>query len=660
MSDRPPQPAFDAKAYQLPQQDRVCGRLAEGKPCPVGPGGRGECQVQNLCVPWFDGTQWHCTRAAAFGGRCSEGPIPDPQHPEQSAECPHQIPPCQPVRSLRSRRRLVSGLTAAAALGLCLIILGGSAGDTEDAAVGTAAIISPGPLSAHHASMNQGCSACHSVATRAPADLLSSAIGGAGGIDESYRCLKCHHEFGQHALLPHSVSPDHLAATTDQSSAGQHTTRQVLARLLTEPETTASGQLACATCHSEHQGAEFDLTAMTNAQCQSCHSSTFHSFADGHPDFPEPPRGRLHFDHVTHMQLHFRNFERLMPSGKARMQCSDCHRPDAGAAMFRLESFDVMCASCHGPQIRDYDMSPQARLHDLVFIERSSNPADSKQVSPFMELMLSEQAADPAAAEQLLTDLAEDGEETLRRRLHMVCGQSTDAAMIEACVQALEESHFFDAVKVFGATRPAEPDSRPEGMQYGNWRLTADGQALAYDCNRHADAVLRTWIDLLARNARQYPEPPSDDQSGAFDRFLRDLVAPESTGRCLKCHTLEGGVAEGMTVNWQSPHGHRSGNGFTRFSHRPHLTLLSSEAEVDAIGGSQRCETCHALNHDGFSLVNSAFRLEDGMPGPRDEACSALGVNSVRRQDCAQCHTQTLAGDNCLQCHNYHVHEDSF
>lgn len=649
-----------SQEYQLPHMDRVCGRLAEGQPCPLGPDGHGECRVESLCSPWYDGTQWHCTRAAAFGGRCSEGPVPDPQNPEQSASCPHQLPPCQPVRSLRSRRRVISGVTAAGTLGLCLIILGGSSGDGSHSPTSTTAIISPGPLSAHHATMNEGCSACHSAATQSPVDFLSCVFGGAGGIDESHKCLKCHEDLGEHALQPHSLSPARLAALPQHSDGSRHTTQQMLSRLLVGHQTTESGQLACATCHQEHRGADFDLTSMTNAQCQSCHSSTFHSLADGHPDFDERPRARLHFDHLTHLNLHFQSFERLMPDGKARMQCGDCHQPDSSGHMINLESFEVMCASCHEPQIRDFDSRSDAQLHELVFFDADARHTDPADVSPFMQLMLDEKAGDPVAVRELLTDLADDGEETLRRRLHLVCDQSTESSVIEACVQALEESHFFDAMTVVGNEQNTGTETGPQDVIYGNWRFDPEHQTLVYDCTVHADPVLRAWIDLLAHNTRRYPEPPAPDSTGVFDRFFRDLAAPGSTGRCLKCHSTEQSSASGLLVHWSSAHGHRSQRGFTRFSHRPHLTLLSSEEEVNAVGGTRRCEACHALNGDSFDLVSPAYQLSDGLPNPHRQACSALGVLPVHRQNCAQCHTQTLAGDNCLQCHNYHVHEDSF
>lgn len=122
-----------------------------------------------------------------------------------------------------------------------------------------------------------------------------------------------------------------------------------------------------------------------------------------------------------------------------------------------------------------------------------------------------------------------------------------------------------------------------------------------------------------------------------------DLIAPESTGRCLKCHSVNSVSGEGLVVNWQTRHGVRSLQNFTHFSHKPQLTLLSSEVEVHAIGNSQRCETCHALSQDSFDLINHAFRTDDSMPNSTESMCSALDVISTQRQ-------------NCTQCHNDHVH----
>ena len=63
--------------------------------------------------------------------------------------------------------------------------------------------------------------------------------------------------------------------------------------------------LACAACHTEHQGRDFDLKRMGDQQCQACHQAQFASFASGHPEFTGYPyvrRTRMQFDHVSHWQ----------------------------------------------------------------------------------------------------------------------------------------------------------------------------------------------------------------------------------------------------------------------------------------------------------------------------------------------------------------------
>lgn len=324
----------------------------------------------------------------------------------------------------------------------------------------------------------------------------------------------------------------------------------------------------------------------------------------------------------------------------------------------KLRSFDVMCASCHSRQIGDVDVESPARLHDLVFINWPEITTDDLDRSPLMQLLFDGGAEDGADPVELISDLVRNGEETLRQRLHMVVSPSTESAVIEACIEALTQSHFFDAIAVFEEGQTKSP-SVPESRSYGSWRLTDGGSRLVYDCNQHADAVLRSWVDLAAANARQYPDAPAPNEAGQFDRLLRDLTAPESTGRCMKCHTLDPHPAGGFRVNWNSRHGNQLSKDFTRFSHKPHLTLLSSPEQVWATGSDERCESCHALNHESFGLVKPIFVMEDGMPNPAGVSCSGVGFHSIERRSCAQCHTQQLAGDNCLQCHNYHIHRFS-
>jgi hypothetical protein len=143
---------FKQNIYERPTQKWICGRAAEGHPCPLGPDGGGKCPGMGECQPVLKDDRWICTRLEAFGGQCEEGPGPN-------GACDHRRPPCQPVRSLRRLRRLTVSLVLAFTLGALAYLLGGKWRDRW---------LEPGDLSAvHGASGNRvtaavNCGDCHS------------------------------------------------------------------------------------------------------------------------------------------------------------------------------------------------------------------------------------------------------------------------------------------------------------------------------------------------------------------------------------------------------------------------------------------------------------------------------------------------------------------
>ncbi len=702
MRDEPTGEFFDTEKYQIPQQDWVCGHHSDGDPCPIGPNGSGECLVAKICVPVHDGAAWHCTRARVWGGRCKDGPVPDPECPDQQAICPHQPAPCQPDRNLRNKRRLVTGVTAAAALGCCLVILGSSSGDPDSVMGASTAIISPGPLSAHHATMNQGCAACHSAALESPLDLLNCAFGGHDGIQESKRCLECHKNFGDHAMFPHSLDPADLAVETERLkrkiSDEPRTTQQRLTRMLASDTTAESGKLACSICHQEHRGAAHDLTHLTNSQCQSCHTSTFHSFADGHSEFPDRKRAFIYFDHFTHLQTHFPKHGNSGDQPSQTLKCGDCHVQDATGTSMILSRFENICAKCHAGQIADDHMPIGLRMPGMAFFElpRAETPNDTSRdqsLPPFMEIMLlsddeaqaaiktlrnSETATSTASAAQkvyassikrLINDLVTDRERAVTERLLSAATDDQPTGELAKVVAGrLSESGFFAALQVAQAkSSPDQQDSDedasateagPDALSLmGAWAIS-DGLTLRYRSRGHADPLLRDWLSFAAAAASQYPDPPNGDSTGAFDRLFQRLAAPEATGHCMKCHTVDDLQGEQRRINWSSRQVMPTASEFTKFAHGPHVTLLSSVRQAQGMGNSTdtRCETCHGLQDREPVLRKSDFVLDDWMPNPDFTHPSTIGLNSVNRESCAACHTPKLAGDNCLQCHSYHVH----
>src|SRR5690606_7817806 len=179
---RIPPSQFDQTRYERPNKDWICGHACDGCACRIGPGPSAECRATPECTPRLvtpagetKGT-WKCTRPKDWGGACESGPLPD-------GTCCKTIIKCNPVRSLRARRGLVTRITLVAAAAMLLIAFGGGLRE---------AFINPGPLSAHHSGgafvretallldmpagdAGQGCVACHREAAEDFGGLLASA-----------------------------------------------------------------------------------------------------------------------------------------------------------------------------------------------------------------------------------------------------------------------------------------------------------------------------------------------------------------------------------------------------------------------------------------------------------------------------------------------------
>ena len=114
--------AFDYRRspYERPNQKWVCGRLAEGAPCHIGPDGRGHCRADFACRPAKVDDRWRCARSELAGGKCEQGPLPD-------GTCCVAIPSCRPRLSWRGRRGAIARWVAAVTVGAVLTIMSGAA-----------------------------------------------------------------------------------------------------------------------------------------------------------------------------------------------------------------------------------------------------------------------------------------------------------------------------------------------------------------------------------------------------------------------------------------------------------------------------------------------------------------------------------------------------
>ena len=388
---------FKQNRYERPNQDWICGRASEGRPCPLGPDKHGNCRATGQCIPARKGDRWICTRSEADGGKCAEGPLP-------RGECSHPIPRCQPVRSLRRVRGIVVWMTLALTVGALLLLLGTTF---------RRAWINPGELTNAHATSAAKCSDCHSVDNASHPSVAGIGSPGKRTLADSALCLKCH-SLGDQPLNSHGAGSVALTALDQklQKAAGsvENSPLLKLSRAINgvDPHST---QIACLTCHQEHHGRAFNLKLLSNAQCQTCHSVQFASLEKGHPDFSDYPyqrRTRIYFDHNSHLQDHF-----AKNKDKAPDSCQACHITDPSGRFMQVNNFNVTCAACHGAQIQGEGMTvkgvafftvPGIDLETLsakgISVGEWPKFADGK-ITPFMETLLNRDPVTRTALQEL-------------------------------------------------------------------------------------------------------------------------------------------------------------------------------------------------------------------------------------------------------------------
>ena len=330
---------FRSSIYERPSQHWVCGRASSGKPCSLGPNGTGKCRTLSECRPRRSGEQWLCTRAKSAGGPCQLGPSRD-------GRCCRELPPCVPIRSLRSRRGRFTGWVTVACLVMILLLFGSRV--RED-------FVDPGTLYTGHAEI-EACADCHVSFNRSAFGWVKAAFAAANPVADSDKCLACH-KWGENSLNPHNVAQPQLNELTTKfvnSTEASSTpwTVQMSRIVFPMPVESHNGALACGACHKEHEGEDADLLAVSNARCQSCHEKTFEAFSDGHPSFGNFPylrRTRVIFDHDSHNRKNFPEKEKQ--GVKPPETCDSCHMPDGTGQFMLNQDFDNTCALCHSEDL---------------------------------------------------------------------------------------------------------------------------------------------------------------------------------------------------------------------------------------------------------------------------------------------------------------------
>lgn len=681
-------------SYQRPNEDWVCGWACEGDPCQRGPSPDGRCPMQSHCEPVREGDRYHCTLPATAGGPCEKGPRPD-------GSCCHpklRHPPCQPQRSIRSKRRRASWAVAVATLAVIAIALGGSY---------RMWFLSPGDLSSAHASIShagmspgQSCAACHAVADDHGPGIVAAVTSGGAALQQSQQCLTCHFTGegeADHALHAHGLPPDQLDAQTEARGAAaaaasrdERSAALILASLAPSPM-EGGDAFACAQCHQEHRGRSFDMTHMSDARCQSCHTQQFHSFSEGHPEFaPAPSSPAIHFDHAEH-EDYFSN---------EAWSCARCHGQTERTT---LKPFEQSCASCHannsedhhGDQIRQASLTvfevPELEVEEggeagewpmeiatgfeLPLVMRLLLVSDEAAIGPLQNIRqefwepgmwFPDDPADATglalAIKQAMRDLLTADQQALAHRLSVALAVSPDDPKLQRVVQEMVNSPLADQLEnhpavqqflqmgeaegdaVASASESASPSASEdaEAEALVGWIL-GDNGAVEYHEPDHADPFYKALLDLLAASADNPAE--SADETAEFRATVRQEVwqtvldggplSPFTLG-CLKCHNTDGD-----RIAWQAP-----ASGFrhppSAFGEDdPHLVL----SDHHHLGRSEQCFVCH-------SSTDADDAAAEGSTG--ENLAEWLEFKPITHESCASCHNEVGARESCLTCHSYH------
>ncbi len=542
------------RRYERPQDDWVCGHLADGCPCRLGPDRKGNCRAGPACQPVQDGDRWICRRSSQEGGPCEDGPLPD-------GSCCLNQEPCVPKPSLRKRRRRAAVWLTALTAGLVAIILSGGVAKNY---------LMPGRLAAQHANLTD-CQSCHADARPQGLGWLHGLAATASGPKQTAAlCTTCH-DVGSQPFTAHTTPVEQLRqmtlARTAEVGTGrdQSWTNRIKFSLPMAGQTQGSADsgsqnIYCATCHQEHQGSLGKLTEVSNDRCQTCHVEKFGRFEDSHPQFAGYPfyqRTSIIFDHKSHFGKHFPDTaEKPDGAGKVPAMCETCHEAGNDGRYMAVRDFEGMCATCHsgdilgqtivsGPKGTNFLSVPGLDVETLAErgIDVGSWPERSEAgITPFMRallaLVLDGRDIVGEVSDLDLLDLREADEDALAR-------VQTLAWAVKRLLANIERDGLPAAMGAEAADSETMTDHRQMALMVGVMPHDVIAAAnrewlpdLAQDLARHADGTPTRAFEearqaLEENEAVQTEEAASDNLSGVDDSDIlagTDDAASEGHG----------------------------------------------------------------------------------------------------------------------------------
>ncbi len=187
----------------------------------------------------------------------------------------------------------------------------------------------------------------------------------------------------------------------------------------------------------------------------------------------------------------------------------------------------------------------------------------------------------------------------------------------------------------------------------GGWYLDQELLALRYMPSGHADPTLAAWATYIAllEHAAPAKEQPGELPAIQKTKLIHGQTIP---GGCTQCHLLQRQSTDrAFAFQWTSFRHAAAERPFTKFDHRPHLTLptLSDCSYCHEFDGGRTSDLTQLLSQAKLSLA----AMSEGEWTRIATECLAHEFADMRLEQCSACHHPQAAPDSCIQCHRYHV-----
>lgn len=420
--------------------------------------------------------------------------------------------------SRRDRLAMLLALVTVAGVGAAFFL----AKDTQ--------FLMPGPLTSAHGAI-ENCSACHTKSGSGKFTWTHGLVAGDRHAD-SKACLTCHN-MPDTAFNAHGASAQVLEESTrrlTKVAAGTPAPQSAHAQSVAFPtDSVVARGLYCATCHQEHQGANFNLKKISNEQCRSCHVVKFDSFDGHHPKFENYPfkrRTRIIFDHAGHFGKHYPEVAGKDPARRIPETCSTCHNSSKDKRVMAVAPFEQTCTTCHLDQITGKERAsgpkgvaflslPGFDLQTLNKKKASIGEwpdASEAGLTPFMKVMISRNARGRALIKSVdrldLQDLSRASNDQIKAVTHLaweikglfyalIRGKASDvlgdlnigggaqlsATLVADLTASIPQDVIISAQQQWLPNLGAEMANRPENsdQQKGGWTATITESSVAVD-----------------------------------------------------------------------------------------------------------------------------------------------------------------------------------